>query len=190
MKNHRDQARDVLAVLSYVVKRYDDNGIDMRCTSSGLRISSTERTKRLIRMYDELEFKGTTDMELKLDEIWQEYKAQMLGETLPFTKRLTSLFRGSPRAPKPLSLYILTDGIWQQGCDVEGVIKRIVDFLVNHDLHVKEVAIQFIRFGDANRSAIDLLDRLDDGLNLKRYESILGCEHAPFEFRLTALTGL
>ncbi len=168
MNHHRSDARKVLEAMAYAVKRYDDNGIDMRCTQGDRKVSSTERTKRLVNVFDELDFMGIIDMEISLDRILQDYKDQFPGprSSSALFRKIMSTLRGPP---KPLSLYILTDGNWQQGCNVEAVIRSMVEFLVSRDLR-KQVAIQFIRFGDTNQQAIDSLNYLDDGLDLKLYE--------------------
>ena len=65
---------------------------------------------------------------------------------------------------KPLSLYILTDGNYQQHANLEEPIQNIIDMLQELKKEKRHVGIQFIRFGkDAEGKArLEALDQSRD----------------------------
>ena len=169
MAAHRSELKKVLEAIAYIVKEYDPNGVDMFFTQSERKILSTKRTSHLLKEFDKVDFGGTTDMEIKLGHRLEEYKYKITGQQ-GLIRRMKNSIQAQVR-PRCLSLYILTDGLWHPGCDVPSVISSMVECLVKHDLHLKQIAIQFIRFG-TDEDAIAKLKHLDEGLGLKLYESL------------------
>lgn len=169
MAAHKSELRKVLQAIACTVKEYDPNGVDMVFTQSERKVLSTRRTSHLLREFDKVEFRGTTDMEIKLGHRLEEYKRKITGQQGLVGKMKNII--GAQGRPRPLSLYILTDGIWHPGCDVSSVIASMVECLVKHDLRLKQVAIQFIRFG-TSEDAIAKLQHLDDGLGLQLYDPL------------------
>lgn len=71
------------------------------------------------------------------------------------------------RDRKRVSVYVLTDAIWEPGEDpeVDKVIKRVVREMKRRDLSRESVMFQFIRFGDVdNARAKERLRSLDDDI--------------------------
>lgn len=52
------------------------------------------------------------------------------------------------KSPKPLSLYILTDGVWEGKSDPRKPIQKLVQTLVGWRMDKAQVGIQFINFGN------------------------------------------
>lgn len=174
MQAHKSEVRKVLEAMAYLVKRYDPDGVDMIFTQSDRTVKATTKTTALLDQLGRVDFTGRTDMQLKLGNILDTYKARVTRQQATSGWR-HSLFRSQPQGPpRKLSLYILTDGYWQPGCDVESVIRSMVDCLVTHDLHNKQVAIQFIQFGSGSPQIVEQLRRLDDGLGLQLYDTFHG----------------
>ena len=73
------------------------------------------------------------------------------------------------KGPRKLSLYVLTDGVWETRADLQQVIRTLVDNLIQHNHTNKQIGIQFIRFGNDDRG-IKRLERLDSGLNVQMYD--------------------
>ena len=172
MLRHKEELKSVLRATAYLVKKYDDDGVDQLYTQSDRKILSTKRTTVMVDELNKVNFWGKTDMEVKLGDILEEYKRKMVPD-----KRTSGWFprpsmHSSKKLPRKLSLYILTDGYWQPGCNVEYVIKSMVASLLQQDLRNKQVAIQFIRFGPGDPEVIEQLERLDDGLDLELYGSL------------------
>lgn len=169
MIEHKAALREVLEAIVYTVKNYDPNGVDLLFTHSNRKVSSTKKTTIILDEFDKVTFKGKTDMQLHLNNILDIYKRRMTNQQKSWRSWIPCL--SSRESPRKLSLYILTDGRWHPGCDVESVIKSMVAFLVKHDLRNAQVAIQFIRFGPGTPGIIKQLDHLDDGLGLELYET-------------------
>ena len=163
MGAHRSEARKVLEAMASMVKRYDPDGVDMLFTKSSREVRQTEKTESLLKAFDKESFTGKSDMRVKLGGILEDYKRKMTGQ-----QRSTSLLRifRPPEPQRRLSLYVLTDGIWQPECDVVTTITSTVTSLKTHNLLDKQIGIQFIRFGDENEKAKRLLAHLDAGLDL------------------------
>ena len=171
MLQHKEELKSVLMATAYLVKKYDDDGVDQLYTQSDRSILTTKKTTVMVDELNKVTFWGKTDMEVKLGAILEDYKRKIIPD-----KRTSRWFsklslHSSKKMPKKLSLYIFTDGYWQPGCNVESVIKSMVTSLVQHDLRVKQVAIQFIRFGPGDPEVLQQLERLDDGLDLELYVS-------------------
>lgn len=162
MAPHWEAVIDVLEALSYILKTVDPNGLDLSFTVSSDSLEDCKKTSRLVDMTKTRRLKGTTDMNLKLTSLLDEYQNAL-------TKgRSNSIFR---RAVRPMNLYILTDGVWEKDCDVEAPIRSLVQKLVELGKGRIQVGIQFISFGN-NTSALTRMDHLDSGLGLKPYASL------------------
>lgn len=70
------------------------------------------------------------------------------------------------KGPRKMSMYVLTDGEWDTQSDLENQIRTLVDRLCKNDKRHKQVAIQFLRFGNSPRG-IEHLDNLERGFDLE-----------------------
>ncbi|KAI5464963.1 hypothetical protein BGZ63DRAFT_421950 [Mariannaea sp. PMI_226] len=67
-------------------------------------------------------------------------------------------------SPKPSSVYVFTDAVWEPGpCEVGRVIAEAVSAMVEKRLKAQDIMIQFIRFGDGIHQR-ERLRKLDDDL--------------------------
>ena len=162
MHKHRNDVKQVIDLLAYMLKKSDPNGLDLHFTHSIKKVNSC-KTKRLVNAVCKERFAGVSDMRGRLTTILQEHRANFgksITPTVPFYKKSLS-----PQPQRPLSFYIFTDAKWQPN-DVGPLIQAVVDDMLYHNLPKEHVGIQFIRFGD-DQDGKDELDRLDRGLGLK-----------------------
>lgn len=161
MLAHKKEARDILEALGCVTKEYDPDGVDMAFTQSSDMIKQSKKTATLLKVFDKTPFMGKSDIRVKLADIFEDYKRSL--DSQQQSTSFKNIFRRQQKRRR-LSVYILTDGIWQPGCDVVTPISSMVTYLKSHDLLDKQVGIQFIRFGDAE-GVKERFNRLDTGLN-------------------------
>ncbi len=157
----RNEAEMVIKALGYMVKNFDPDGMDMFFTQSEKEVRKSKKTEILVKAPKAVNFCGLSDMRSQLAAITEDYKSNVTG------KKDSWLSRILPKSSKlrRLSLYVLTDGNWQPGCDLKPTIQSMVKKLMEHDLIEKQVAIQFIRFGHRPESILEL-ERLDADLGL------------------------
>ena len=158
MLKYKTEVKEVLEATAWLVKSYDPDGVDLIFTKGDRHVKGVHDVKKVLKTFDKVDFTGTTNMQMRLGDRLSEYK-----EKIKKTRSgsLSTLIPGLRRRElRRLSLYVLTDGIWQPGCDVETPITSMVNKLKEHDLLDKQVGIQFIRFGH-DEAAIRHLDYLD-----------------------------
>jgi hypothetical protein len=99
MKDHWEDAKQVLEALSYIVKQVDSGGIDLCFANSNKRYTSKTSTK-LVHAINSIKPQGKEDIKDRLYSILKYYtKQKSLG--VGFRKQLHS----------PLVVYILTNGV-------------------------------------------------------------------------------
>jgi hypothetical protein len=150
----------LVGTLAYIVKSGDPDGIEMFYTISSARVKSRDSSK-LVKSVQKTKPQGMSDIGINLRDI--------LG---PYNSRLEKRFGSAAVAVnalediRPLSLYVLTDGVWQPESDAEAPIKDLVRTLLKQSkLKKKQVGIQFIRFGN-DPEGIRKLQKLDDELTI------------------------
>ena len=161
MRPHWDRVYDVFRALAGLVKQYDKDGVDLFFTLSEERHKFKKRKEvlHIIRQYRPPEGHRTCDITKKLDLILHEHLDGL---------RNRSRTRNTIFGPKkPITIFVLTDAVWQEQSDPAGVIRTAVAALRDPNLNAREdqIGIQFIRFG--NREDLEQrLGRLDSGLGL------------------------
>lgn len=118
----------------------------------------------ILNLFESTDVRDMPDMRSCLAKILDEYQSK-LGKFRPVGKVMhpkTTPFVGC----RKLSLYVLTDGVWQPNVDLVQEIQTLVEHLAERKLTNKQVGIQFIRFGQ-NLQAIRKMKRLDSGLGFK-----------------------
>lgn len=163
MLAHRNDVQKVVSLLAYILKDSDPTGLDVYFTQSTRTVNS-KKSKDISAAVIQEPFQGISDMRTRLSQILQEHINKFGTPTAP----KKSLFHWKSRpseSQKPLSFYILTDGVWQPKCEVGPVIMALISSMKQHKLPKEHVGIQFIRFGD-NPQAIARLKHLDQGLGL------------------------
>jgi hypothetical protein len=143
------------SLLVYVLKGFDSDGIDMHL-SVAHKTSTIANSKYLGRFLNESTFTGQCNMAYCLGQIFETYKAKITSNA----KRL-----------KPINIYILTNAVWQPKCEVDVLIIDFVKFLMDKDQWLRQVGIQFIRFGDseASKVCLETLDTLKQRGLTERY---------------------
>jgi hypothetical protein len=165
MLTHWDDVQAVFGVLAKIVKSADPDGIDLHFLASDASYnskrlwggnSSSKLVNHVKRQRQKIS--GTSNITYRLDSI--------LGPYITSLTNAFSLRRGV--SVRPLNLYVLTDGIWEPGCDPSSTIKKLVDKLVEfqYPKDSKQIGIQFISFGN-DRDALKKLENLDDNLGQK-----------------------
>jgi hypothetical protein len=174
MNRQQGQAEvaDYVDVLGYMVKRHDKDGIDLYYFNSSDRVENSKNSTKLAMSVRGHKFSGVSSPEnslvKKLDAYSKKIKAFASGTPeeqphgwkshLPFTPSK------APRLPSPLSVYVLTDGVWQLGGheDLENTIRDLIKNLNAAKCTRKQIGIQFIRFGNdpAGIERLNALDRL------------------------------
>ena len=162
---YKQEIRDRVELLSYILKACDPDGLDLYFTTTAAKLRPKTIPAMLKALDDNLpgSAKGEIpDMRYRFSAIIEEYQNK-LGER----HYLSSLFKRSQprRGPRKLSLYVFTDGLWQPKCDLTVTIKTLVSLLEQYSLTAKQVGVQFIRFGES-QTGINRLEKLDSGLNL------------------------
>lgn len=107
---------------------------------------------------------GYTDMSICLGKILNKHRLKLMEQRAkhPYWKR------GNTAPVRPLSIYVLTDGNWQPGCDLAPSIESLVETMLSLGMKRSQVGIQFISFGDDK----DGLERLAYLENLQRRENL------------------
>jgi hypothetical protein len=161
MQSHWADVTQLFTLLAYMIKGSDRDGIDLFFTVSSDRKSEKTSTK-LIRHLEGKRLTGISDIDTSLDRILNPYLERLLSDKEP--RRKWVLARKSKPA-RPLTIYVLTDGVWQPNSDGTRSIKTFVEKL--RDLGIqdpaKQIGISFIQFGNHEEGA-KKLQRLDEGL--------------------------
>jgi hypothetical protein len=154
MKQYWDDLMRLVSILAYILKDSDPDGIDMFYTiNSGKSIKSKNATT-LERSVKETQPSAVSDISIALDTILGKYEAML--------RRSRNKSKPSFYVPKevlPLSLYVLTDGIWQPHCDAKRPIMNLMKALTDIDMDGQQCHLQFIRCGH-NVESIQKLEYL------------------------------
>ena len=154
MVEHWDSVVNLFEGLSYILKDVDKNGLDLFFTISRLHAESEKHTSALVTMVEKrkpTDRNAKTEINFRLTHILDKYKAK-LDDNSWWTKK-----------PKPLSLYILTNGIWEDECRPEIPIMNTVRKLEDLRKDREQIGIQFISFGN-DPKGLERLRHLDDDI--------------------------
>ena len=143
MKVHWDNVVKVFEALSYIVKEAGSNGFDLWFTGPGNPMKRCKNTSGPLQDVERRKQQGTTDIKLKLGRILEDYVDEF--KKSQSSKRILLNILSKPL--KPLSLYVLTDGIWEPECDPAPLIRSFVLQLVDLRKLQSQVGVQFISFG-------------------------------------------
>ncbi|KAI1031120.1 hypothetical protein LB504_000076 [Fusarium proliferatum] len=144
MQPHMEKVKRTARVISYITKLADHNGMEV------FAASETTMAPKICKHSIQVEkaignfktVRGTCRMRKCLDDILNRILVER-----PF---------------KPTSIYIFTDGVWEQGEDqVEFAVNRTTQFLIKHGLPSSSIMFQFIQFGH-NAEGAARMKRLDD----------------------------
>lgn len=156
----------VISTLSYLLKDSDDDGMDLYFAISSTKYNSKKSEKLVQKLLEkEKELVGTSNVGLRLSTILHEYQLSLDPSVLSLRSLLS---KAKGKTKKPLSVYILTDAVWQPHCNVAEPIRSLVETLRRWGYSRHQAGIQFIRFGH-DSDGIEKLDHLDSGLQLGMY---------------------
>ncbi|KAL8706255.1 MAG: hypothetical protein Q9201_000692 [Fulgogasparrea decipioides] len=157
MRSHNEKVRNVLELLSSLTERYDPNGLDLYFTThyKNYRPSSN---REVLKIFDEHPPRGLPDMRARFASIIEPYQARFGKRNI--VSRLLRRSSTPSRGPRRLSLYVLTDGVWDPECNLITEIKALVASLQKEAMANKYIGIQFIRFGEdaEGRKRLETLD--------------------------------
>jgi hypothetical protein len=160
MAPHWRDLTSLVGTLAYIVKSGDPDGIEMFYTISPEKVKSRDSSK-LVKSVQKTKPQGMSDIGMGLRDILGPYNSMLekrFGSASVAVNALEDI--------RPLSLYVLTDGVWQPDSDAEAPIKDLVKTLLKQSkLKKKQVGIQFIRFG-TNSEGKRKLEKLDDELTI------------------------
>lgn len=159
MAQYRQEVRRVLELLSALVQPYDPDGLDLYFSTSNARLKP-KSNKEMLDIFDEQLFYGIPDFRDRFSTIIQRFQDQ-LGKKNLFSKIRHPKSTPS-KGPRRLSLYVLTDGVWQPKGELVEEMRTLVDQLKRHGLPHKYIGIQFIRFGRDTKGK-QRLRTLDEG---------------------------
>ena len=165
MKPYWWNARELLGLLFYLVKRADPDGVDLHFTSPAKHYKRIKKTADVLEIFDQHKPRSQShcDMSFHLSSIVNEYQRKLT--KIHGSRSIFDKIRS--QETRPLSLYIFTDAIWQPRCDVAPVVKSLVNTINQQNLLKQQAGIQFIRFGDSKEGMKRLQDL--DNLMLNSY---------------------
>jgi len=161
MKNHWREVKRFFSALAYLTKTVDKDGsIDLGFTVSNEKWSSTKSSLLLSKVAERGErLSVTSNPETACNRILEEWKEKVNPSGLAWRF-------SRPKLP-PVTLYILTNGVWEPRSDLRHFIARVVEFMNENKLDRKHIGIQFVQFGNDERGT-EKLARLDLGLDLDK----------------------
>ena len=158
MGAHWHEVISLFSVLAWIVKKLDDNGLEMYFTVSRV-VKTFKDTKGAVTHLENMSPSAYSNIDVRLQEILGNYQ-----EDLYHQKERRGFLRSKSKV-MALCLYVFTDGAWQ-GCDGVAPIETMIEKQRQLGLPKEQVSIQFIRFGN-NMSGVRKLEHLDSGLRKK-----------------------
>lgn len=155
MAKHWPKVCEIVEALSYIVKGTDNNGIDLYFMVSEVIRKDIKKTTSLVKIVQNVKVEiertqPTSDINVRLSRILDDYKTSLDNR------------HWWNRKPKPLSLYVLTDGIWEEEVNPEEPIRNAAEKLEQLKKDSQQIGIQFISFG-SDVDGLRKLRELDDG---------------------------
>ncbi|KAL8879653.1 MAG: hypothetical protein Q9198_002778 [Flavoplaca austrocitrina] len=163
MRPHRKKVEEAVELLATLTQPYDPDGLDLYFSteSTKLRPKTPEKFLKYLR---DRPAHGRPDFRQRFATIIEDYRSRF-GQPNHSWARLRHPKSTPSKGPLPLSLYVLTDGVWDPKCTLITEVKNLVASLQAHNYRNKYVGIQFIRFGN-DREGKKRLKTLDARLGL------------------------
>ena len=155
----------VLELLWAMVVKRDPDGPELYITSD-MKVLKPKNDVRALKELDSRPAKDAPDMRHCFAQIIEKYQNQFGKRN--FGTKLRHPKTTPAKGPRKLSLYVLTDAVWQRKTELQQVIQTLVELLTQHKLTNKQIGIQFIRFGNDEKGKARL-QTLDSGLSLPLY---------------------
>ncbi|KAL8851616.1 MAG: hypothetical protein Q9221_003453 [Calogaya cf. arnoldii] len=165
MGPHRKQVEEVVELLSTLTQPYDPDGLDLYFSTESGKLRP-ETPRKCLKYLRERPAHGLPDFRQRFAKIINDYQSRFgKSNTLKWDKWKHPKSTPS-KGPRPLSLYVLTDGVWDPKCTLITEVKNLVALLQEYKYPNKYVGIQFIRFGNDPKGK-ERLKTLDSGLGLE-----------------------
>lgn len=170
-EKRESEVADYIDLLGYMVKRCDRDGIDLHYFNSTEVIKRCKETTRLVSSVNGRKFAGLSNPQGTLKGILEAYIRKLkvyateVADHEKRNRRMSRLFSGGPKLPTPLSVYVLTDGVWESpdsagGEYLEDTLEELIEALRSAGCKRVHVGIQFIRFG-SHAHGVERLEALD-----------------------------
>lgn len=137
-------------LLAFLVEEDDPDGVEVRFTNEAAPRTS-KSSEELMEYARSVTARGNTDLEECLTPVLEAYGDKLF---------LHNAGRGSSEL-RPLSIYILTDGVWKRGGSPDAPMLILTHTLKECNLTRRQVGIQFITFGH-NKEGLQYMKWLDD----------------------------
>ncbi|OIW30172.1 hypothetical protein CONLIGDRAFT_669886 [Coniochaeta ligniaria NRRL 30616] len=131
----QDDAKAVFGALAYLVKSLDNERLDLHFTSSPETIRSHHSTP-LLQAFEKRRSPNEGGSRTALAAASDVIEGP-----------IANALQGDSEKRKPLSLIILTDGVWESSMTEEKRLSDAIDSLEQLDLPPNQVCLQFIWFG-------------------------------------------
>ncbi|KAK2813989.1 hypothetical protein FQN50_000393 [Emmonsiellopsis sp. PD_5] len=151
MRQHWDQMTRNIRTLAYMVKKSDDDGLDLQFMISDNSLQHITTSSKLF-----------THVQSRIPSHPGQFSNidNALGTMLTgYQNKLTTT-----KKKRPMSIYVFTDGIWQDHVNIHSYIRNLARDLDSHNMPPNQFGIQFIQFGN-NPSGTRRLQNYDDCLS-------------------------
>ena len=159
-----------LEVIGDMVQDADPDGMDVYFTDSSKR-SQVKSWKKLVSGLHRQSFSTSRpgnphrfEVPHLIERILEDYRNQFTDTH--YIKNFFGVAGVPQKGPRKMAMYVLTSGDWSGRNDLESQIRALVESLRKNGMQNKQVAIQFLRFGDLPRGK-ENLDKLERGLDLE-----------------------
>ena len=172
-EKHESEVADYIDLLGYMVKHCDRDGIDLHYFNSTNVVKGRKEVTPLVSSVNGTKFAGLSNPQGTLRGILEAYIRKLKAYTTECadnqkrSRRMSKLFSADPKLPTPLSVYVLTDGVWESpdspgGEYIDDTIEELIEALRSAGCKRVQVGIQFIRFGSHTYGVqrLEALDRL------------------------------
>ena len=163
MQPHWEKVEEVSELLATLTQPYDPDGLELYFSreSGKLRPKNPQKFMKYVK---ERPAHGRPDFRQRFAKIIEDYQSRLVKSN--YMARLRHPISTPSKGPRPLSLYVLTDGVWDPKCTLITEVKHLVALLKEHNSPKKYVGVQFIRFGN-DREGKKRLNTLDARLGLE-----------------------
>jgi hypothetical protein len=162
MRAHQDRVVSDIKALAYLFKQLDPDGVEIANTSSPQKIKKFKKSDDVATFINQTYKDGwdaPCNMEKALEIILGTVREK-------FSKRTSRLQRPFPRqrTVRPVSVYIVTDGRWDdstQGlCGADKPVETLIKAMKVNGIGRTQISLQFIRYGneDRGRRRLEILD--------------------------------
>ncbi|KAK5720388.1 hypothetical protein LTR17_015025 [Elasticomyces elasticus] len=177
MYSCRSELCALFELLAYIVEDDDPDGVEVLCANSGASLKEKDSSK-LAKHVNNIQWNGRTRIEKRLEQILGSYEEKLRGnekKRLEYEEKRRKYeenvrahkLKLRARAPDPidpttpLTVYILTDGVWEGGGEPEVPIMAMVQTLVELGLPREQVGVQFIVLGE-NKAGQEHMENVDN----------------------------